>query len=60
VPIPLADPDPDAALNMQDIFAAVYDRAGYDYSLDYTRPIEPALSESDQEWVRKRELGHPN
>jgi hypothetical protein len=51
IPIPLADGDPDVPLNLQDIFTAVYDRAGYDYSLDYRRDPEPPLSEEDMAWA---------
>jgi len=52
IPVPLAGNDPDVTLDLQAIFTAVYDRAGYDYSLDYHRPIEPPLSEADAAWVQ--------
>lgn len=51
VPIPLANGDPDVEIDLQDVFTSVYDRAGYDYSLDYSRPVEPVLNESDVTWV---------
>jgi hypothetical protein len=53
IPVPLAGDDPDVALDLQAIFTAVYDRAGYGYSLDYSRPIEPPLSAADAAWVRQ-------
>lgn len=53
VPIPLAGSDPDVPLDLQAVFTSVYDRAGYDYSLDYTRPVEPPLSEEDAAWARE-------
>jgi hypothetical protein len=52
IPVPLAGSDPDVPLNLQTVFAATYDRAGYDYSLHYDWSVEPALSGADQEWVR--------
>lgn len=52
VPIPLADDDPDVQLDLQAAFTTTYDRAGYDYSLDYNRAVEPALEPSMTEWVQ--------
>jgi hypothetical protein len=51
IPIPLANGDPDVEIDLQEVFNAVYDRAGYDYSLDYSRPVEPALNDSDATWA---------
>jgi hypothetical protein len=53
IPVPLASDDPDVLLDLQSIFNTVYDRAGYDYSLDYRRPIEPPLSETDVTWAQQ-------
>jgi hypothetical protein len=47
IPVPLAGNEPDVVLNLQAIFNTVYDRAGYDYSLDYRSPIEPPLEGED-------------
>ena len=52
IPIPLADGDPDVALDLQAVFNTVYDRAGYDYGLRYQRPPEPALAEADLAWAQ--------
>lgn len=30
----------------------VYDRARYDYLLDYKRPVEPPLNEADAAWAQ--------
>jgi hypothetical protein len=49
--IPLADPDDDVTLDLQAVFSSVYDRAGYDYALDYRGPVAPALSDAEAEWV---------
>lgn len=51
--IPLAHKDPDVSLDLRAVYDGVYDRAGYDYSLDYRRPIEPALSEADAAWAQE-------
>ncbi len=40
-------------LDLQSIFSTVYDRAGYDYSLDYRRSLEPALSDADTPWAEQ-------
>ncbi len=52
IPVPLAGSDPDATVQLQAIFTSVYDRAGYDYSLDYRAAIEPSLAEHDAAWAR--------
>jgi Protein of unknown function (DUF4058) len=49
--IPLSVEDPDVALDLQAVFDLVYDRAGYDYSLDYKQAILPPLQESEQALV---------
>jgi hypothetical protein len=51
IPIPLAGQDPDVQLDLQQAFTSVYDRGGYDYSLDYSRQLRPALREVDVAWV---------
>jgi hypothetical protein len=53
VPVPLAGADPDVVLDLQAMFTTVYDRAGYDYSLDYRRALMPPLSEADQVWAQQ-------
>ena len=51
IPVPLADEDPDVTLSLGTIFSAAYDRAGYDYSLDYRRSLDPPLSDADRAWA---------
>jgi len=51
IPIPLERGDADVRLDLQNVFTHVYDRAGYDYSLDYHHPIQPALDNADAAWV---------
>jgi hypothetical protein len=53
IPIPLADDDPDVPLSLQAILNTLYDRAGYDYSLNYQRPVTPPLNEEDAAWVQQ-------
>ena len=53
VPIPLDVGDLDVKLNLQDVFTTTYDRAGYDYSLDYARPVQPALTAVRTAWMRE-------
>ena len=53
IPVPLADGDPDVSLDLQQVFAEVFDRAGYDYSLDHQHPVTPAADESMMQWIRE-------
>jgi len=53
IPVPLAGADPDVTLDLQAVLNMVYDRARYDYSLDYERPVEPPLSEADAAWAQE-------
>jgi hypothetical protein len=53
IPVPLAGEDEAVALDLQAVFDIVYDRTGYDYSLDYRRPVEPALREADAAWAKQ-------
>jgi len=53
MPIPLADPDPDVRLDLQQQFTLVYDRAGYDYALDYEEPPHPPLEPTREKWLRE-------
>ena len=55
IPVPLADGDADASLDLQAAFTITYDRAGYDYSLRYGEDIQPALATRvDAEWLRSQ------
>jgi hypothetical protein len=51
--IPLSIEDPDVSLDMQAAFNLVYDRAGYDYAIDYKRLVAPPLSETEQTMIGK-------
>jgi len=53
-PVPLREPDPDAALDLGAMVAAVYEHGGYDMLIDYTRqPPAPKLSDAEAEWLDK-------
>ena len=54
LPIPLADDDPDVPLDLQAALTTTYDRAGYDYSLDYTDDVQPDLPMQDVLWLKSR------
>jgi len=51
IPIPLAEGDADVAIDLQTVFTTTYDRAGYDYSLNYRDAVQPALSTEDTAWA---------
>jgi hypothetical protein len=51
IDIPLSEGDPDLKLDLQSALTSAYDRAGYDYSLDYTRAVDPPLSNEDSDWA---------
>ena len=51
VPVPLADDDPDVALDLQSAFSGVYDAYRYDLSVDYARPPEVPLEGEDALWT---------
>ncbi|MCU0545332.1 MAG: DUF4058 family protein [Oscillatoriaceae cyanobacterium Prado104] len=50
-PLPLREPDVEPIVDLQALLNAVYDRAGYDFSIDYNADIIPPLSETDAVWV---------
>ena len=53
VPVPLAADDADVSLDLQAVFNTVYDRAGYDYSVNYRLPIDPPLRDADAAWANE-------
>jgi Protein of unknown function (DUF4058) len=50
IPVPLAAGDPDARLDLQAVLTTAYDRARYDFSIDYTREPVPPLSPEWAAW----------
>lgn len=52
LPVPLLPPDPDVALDLGAALQAVYSRAGYDWRIDYQRPIPaPDLRPEMLDWL---------
>jgi hypothetical protein len=52
IPAPLLPPDGDVLLDLGATFAAVYDEAAYELSVDYRQPPPPpVLPEEDARWV---------
>ncbi|MEG3940206.1 MULTISPECIES: DUF4058 family protein [unclassified Microcoleus] len=50
-PLPLRPEDVEPVLDLQALINQVYDRAGYDFEIDYTAEPVPALSEADAAWA---------
>jgi hypothetical protein len=53
-PVPLADPDPEAPLDLQAALEQVYAQGSYDLRVLYDRPCEPRLRPDDQRWADER------
>ncbi len=54
LPVPLASPDPDLSLALQPMIEAIYERSRYYRSIDYSRPLVPALSAEEQNWLTEQ------
>jgi hypothetical protein len=50
IPIPLRPQDKPARLDLQPLIQRVYKAGGHD-DIDYTKPLDPALSPEDTQWV---------
>ncbi len=51
ISVPLIGSDPDVPLDLQSVFDSCFERARYDRSLEYRRPLEPPLSGEDAVWL---------
>jgi hypothetical protein len=51
IPVPLKQGDPDVPLDLQAVFNTAYDRARYNLSLDYRRPLDPPLNADQSAWA---------
>jgi hypothetical protein len=58
MPIPLRQPDPDAALDLAAGFQMTYDRGGYARIMRYRHPLPPSLpiSAEDRAWAERLAL----
>lgn len=54
IPVPLAPPDGDVRLDLQPLVAAIYSRARYANLLDYSRPLQPALTAEESAWFAEQ------
>lgn len=55
LPVPLLAPDPDVVMDLNSALRAVHERAGYDWRLDYRKPLPPPdLRPSITEWWKGR------
>jgi len=54
IPVPLASPDKAIQLDLQPLVNAVYARARYANHLDYSRPLQPALTENESAWLAEQ------
>jgi hypothetical protein len=52
IPIPLSRDDNDLPVDLQALVAGVYDRAGYDMTLDYSVELTAKLDEDTTLWLR--------
>jgi hypothetical protein len=52
IPVPLLDPEPDLALDLQPLLDSIYALGRYDERINYTGRLTPALSGADAAWVR--------
>jgi hypothetical protein len=63
-PVPLADPDPDAPLDVPAALEQVYAEGRYDLRVLYDQPCQPRLRPDDQRWADERwaayRAAHPN
>ncbi len=53
VKVPLKRPDEEVALDLQAVFQATYDRAGYDLEIDYAKEPRPPLDPKWQDWAHR-------
>lgn len=51
IPVPLTESDPSLVLDLQPLVDAVYRRARYSLTLDYSRPLTPPLEAEDANWL---------
>lgn len=49
--LPLQPGDAEVYVELQPLFAEIYDQAGFDLSIDYTQPPVPRLKEDDAVWA---------
>ena len=53
-PVPLRRGEAEPTVDLGGLLAKLYDRASYDLRIDYRRPPEPPLAETDAAWAAER------
>jgi hypothetical protein len=54
IPVPLREPDPDAAIDLSAHVASAYDDGGYDLLIDYCQPPPPPdLTPDEAAWIEQ-------
>jgi hypothetical protein len=51
--LPLREEDAEPIVNLPELLTSVYDRAGYDYRIDYDRDPVPSRSEENLVWAKE-------
>jgi hypothetical protein len=54
LPVPVASPDPDVAIDLQPMVEAIYARGRYFAAIDYTKPCRLSLSAEETSWLEER------
>ncbi len=54
LPVPLAKPDADVPVELQPMIDAIYQRFRYERSIDYSKPLSPALDSKDTAWLKQQ------
>ncbi len=54
IPVPLAEPDPDVALDLQPIIDAIYERSRYGQEIDYSKPLASPLAAEESAWLEQQ------
>jgi hypothetical protein len=57
IPVPLASPDADVALDLQPLIDAIFVRNRYARKIDYSRPLAPPLRPEEAAWLEGRPGG---
>ncbi len=50
-PLPLGSGDVEPVIDLQDLLKVIYDRAAYDFRINYNRDVVPPLSDADAIWA---------
>lgn len=51
IPIPLIQGDAEPVVDLQVVLNDIYTRARFDLSIDYEKPLKPALSDDETAWI---------